>query len=108
MTLAIHTDAPLMVLTTMFRTDVHVEIGRTMRGEADCIYGWRERQDRPECRPHHILTDADDDTIHWVATTLAMLGHQVVVTAPVDPDDQTGDHDLHPTMPYLYLDEHGH
>lgn len=106
--LAIHTDAPVMPLTQMFGDTAHIEIAQAMAGGPDCFYGWREPQTTRECRPHHIVTGLDDEETKWVASTLALLGHQVVVTAPDLFTEPTGDHHVVEEMPTRYLDEHSH
>ena len=94
MSLAIHTDCPLIPLTQMVASDGTIEVGKAAAGGADCFYGWAEAQhtEGSGCRPHHIVIGTDDEATIWIAKLLDLLGHQVVVTAPVDPDDQTGDH----------------
>ena len=106
--LAIHTDAPILPLTRMFGDTAHIEIAQSMKGGPDCFYGWREPQTGPACRPHHIVTGMDDDETAWVAKTLIILGHQVVVTRPTLFTEPTGDHEVVEEMPSLYLDEHSH
>jgi hypothetical protein len=109
MSLAIHTDTPLLPLTRMVGDTANVEIGKTPGGHGDCFYGWAEPQwsDR-RCKSHHIVWGCDDEETVWIAKTLIRLGHQVVVTAPDNPDDQFGDHHVVTGMPTRYDAAHSH
>lgn len=107
MTLAIHTDAPLMPLTQMVSGVAVIEVGKAAKGGPDCFYGWAEQQ-HPDggCKDHHILWGMDDEETKWIGTTLATLGYQVVVTEPLDPDNQFGDHQV--VITRNYDDAHAH
>jgi hypothetical protein len=77
----IHTDAPLMPLTTMVAHDASVEIGQAAGGRKDCFYGWGEAMADPiNCKPHHLVVTDDPAMLMVIAETLAATGHQVVVT----------------------------
>ena len=107
--LAIHTDCPILPLSRMFGDTAAIEIAQSMQGGPDCFGGWREPQvPGLGCRPHHILTGMDDEETRWVAKTLIMLGHQVVVTRPDLFTEPTGDHSVAEDMPQRYLMDHGH
>lgn len=109
MSLAIHTSAPLIPLTQMVGGDGVIEVGKAAgTGEPDCFFGWAEVADHPDCKPHHIIWGLDDETIYWIAKTLSLVGHDVVVTAPLDPDNQFGDHAVAEDMPQHYVDAHSH
>lgn len=108
--LAIHTNAPLIPLTQMVGDTANIEVGKAAgTGDPDCFYGWAESQ-HPSggCVAHHILWGMDPEETKWVASTLATLGFQVVVTTPDDPDDIYGDHHVDTNMPEHYLGEHSH
>jgi hypothetical protein len=107
MSLAIHTDAPLIPLTHMVMHDGMVEIGKAARGGPDCMEGWAEVQSSKLCRPHHVVYGIDDETTLWIARTLVALGHDVVVTAPTGPD-QFGDHAEVANVPRAYTSTHEH
>ena len=107
MSLAIHTDTPLLPLTRMVGDTANIEIGKAAAGGADCFYGWAEIQHQG-CKPHHIVWGMDPEETRWIASTLVKLGHQVVVTAPDNPDDQFGDHHVVAEMPTAYDDAHSH
>jgi hypothetical protein len=109
MSLAIHTDTPLLPLTQFIADIAIIEVGKTPGGHGDCFYGWAEPQwsDR-RCKPHHIIVPLDREEGLWIAKTLLILGHQVVVTEPDDPDDQTGDHHVVDGMPMRYDNAHSH
>ncbi|HVQ18710.1 MAG TPA: hypothetical protein VMT27_06700 [Actinomycetes bacterium] len=89
--LAIHTDAPVMALAQMIAESAIIEVGRAARGGPDCMEGWAEEQTNAWCRPHHVVYGADNDTMQWIAGTLVVLGYDVVVTVPTG-GDQFGDH----------------
>jgi hypothetical protein len=106
--LAVHTSAPLLLLADMVRGTAHIEVGKAAgTGQPDCFYGWAETA-HEGCKPHHIITDIDEESVIWIGKTLAILGHQVVVTAPDNPRDPFGDHHVVEEMPVLYDWEHSH
>lgn len=107
MSLAIHTDAPMMPLTQMIGTDATIEVGRAVAGGPDCIEGWAEPWSTPQCRQHHVIWGVDDETIYWVAMSLKTLGHTVVVTQPLTMD-QFGDHEIVEDLPHAYTQTHEH
>jgi hypothetical protein len=101
--LAVHTDAPRVLLRTMVTEDT-VFSGAAADGKEDCIYGWGEAQD-PEigCRDHNMVHTYEEETARWVGQTLIALGYQVVVSsAAVWSEQYTED------MPFNYDDDHKH
>lgn len=105
----IHTDAPAAdVLLIGDGIDGKLDLGRTPRGEPDCFYGWSEPW-HPDptkmfCRPHHIVSEVDEDGVLYIASTLEALGHQVVVTRI----SAVGNEEALAAMPYHYDHDHTH
>ena len=102
-TLHLHTSTPFMPLAQMIAGEAQIIADRTRTGMPDCMYGWSEPQDRPECRNHFIVCNApDDQTLINIAATLADLDFEVVVTSAEVWSEVV------PGAPYRYEDLHQH
>lgn len=109
MSLAIHTDTPLLPLTRMVGDTANIEVETTTGNRKCCFYGWGEAMASPiTCTPHHVVWGMDPEETEWAAKTLIRLGHQVVVTMPDNPEDQFGDHHVVTGMPTAYDADHSH
>jgi hypothetical protein len=75
----IHTDAPLMPLTTMVGAAATVWADTASAGtESACFYGWGEARNGSDCKPHHLVATADDVYLNAIAESLYSVGFQVV------------------------------
>jgi hypothetical protein len=101
----IHTDAPLIPLTQMIGADGTIAVGQAAAGGNDCFYGWAEQQHETGCKDRHVVRCTDAETVKWIATTLAILDYQVVVTTP---DEAGNDIVVDSTMPMNYDNAHAH
>lgn len=97
----IHTDAPLLPLSTMVGDMAQVFIDTANAGtEGACFYGWGEARDGSDCPPHHLVQPRNDVDLNAIAETLHSTGFQVVIS---DREDWSQDQvSLH------YLDHHQH
>jgi len=105
--LILHTPMPMIPLTQVVADMALIDIDVTGRGETCCFYGWGEKMhppgsSGPRCLPHHLITAEDNMALKWLATTLKMLGEQVVVT---EIDDWSV---VSSIMPMLYDESHQH
>ena len=105
--LILHTPMPIIPLTQVVADMALIDIDVTGRGETCCFYGWGEAMhpwpdSGVRCLPHHLITAEDNMALKWLATTLKMLGEQVVVT---DLDDWSV---VSSIMPISYDDSHQH
>lgn len=103
--LAVHTPMPLMPLTQMVADMALVQVETNSRMKKCCFYGWGEAMGDPvHCLPHHVVSGGDNVTLLWLASTLKMMGVQVVVTEI----DDSGDDTVLASAPILYDDDHNH
>lgn len=101
----LHTDTPSSMLYPLVGDLASVHVATTPAGDPDCFYGWSEPIDRPTCHVHYVVSNTDDDTLMWVATTVKMLGYQVVV---VTIDRHGNDALCGSPWPYAYDGDHHH
>ena len=103
MSVTIHTDATGGIFALAALEGIEVIAG-TARGdhEPDCMYGWFEPQDQPDCRPHTMIVVDDIRLAPGITRGLVMNGCQAVVTSSTDYSE------VIPVGASCYFDAHQH